>query len=81
MRKTALAKTVDPQEALEAARMHDLVVGIIMAEFIGDLATGIWLAAAQRAADRIMEAIGGVTLAQSDPIPAPARPSERAKRP
>ena len=55
--KRALAKTVDPQEALEAARMHDLVVGIIMAEFIGDLGTGIWLAAAQRAAGRIVEAI------------------------
>ena len=57
MRKTALAKTVDPQEALEAARMHDLVVGIIMTEFIGDLGAGVWLAAAQRAAQRVVEAV------------------------
>lgn len=57
MRKTALAKTADPQEALEAAQ-RDLVVRIIMTEFIGDLGTGIWLAAAERAAGRIVEAIG-----------------------
>jgi hypothetical protein len=30
-----------------------------MTEFIGDLGTGIWLAAAQRAADRIIETIYG----------------------
>jgi hypothetical protein len=59
MRKMALAKTVDPQEALEVAQMRDLVVSIIMTEFIGDLGTGIWLAAAQRAADRIIETIYG----------------------
>jgi hypothetical protein len=48
MRKTALAKTVDPQEALEAAQMRDLIVSIVMTEFVGDLGAGIWLAAAQR---------------------------------
>jgi len=53
----ALAKTVDPQEALEAAQMRDLIVSIVMTEFIGDLGAGIWLAAARRAAQRVVEVV------------------------
>jgi hypothetical protein len=58
MRKTAaVAKT----EAPDAARLRAEIISAIMTEFIGDLATGIWLAAAQRAAERIVDllACGG----------------------
>ena len=63
MHKTALAKTADPaqNEAPEAAQLRAQITRIIQDEYNGDLCTGVWLVAARRATDRIMEAIGGVT--------------------
>jgi hypothetical protein len=63
MRKTALAKTVDPapREASEAAQLRAQIVDIISNEYIGDIHSELWLQPARRAADKIMEAIGGAT--------------------
>jgi hypothetical protein len=79
MHKLALAKTADPQEALEAAQVRDLVARIILDEYVGDLGGGeLWQRPARRAADRIIEAIGGATARLSGEG---AGPSERASRP
>jgi hypothetical protein len=58
MRKTALAKTVDPaNEAPEAAQLRAQIQRIIQDEYSGDFCSEFWLQPARRAADRIMKAI------------------------
>jgi hypothetical protein len=67
MHKTSLAKTFDQNEAPGVAQLRSRIARIVQDEFGGDLCTGgIWLAAAQRAAERVMEALGGGTR---HPIP------------
>jgi hypothetical protein len=62
MRKAALAKTVENEaEAPEAAQLRAQIARIIQEEYIGDIHSELWLRPAERAADRIMDVIGGVT--------------------
>jgi len=57
MLKTSLAKTVDPNEAPGVTQLRARVAQIVQDEFGGDLCSGIWLAAARRAAERVVEAV------------------------